>query len=97
MHIFSTGHRMRLLFASCWLWAVCSPALAVPGDWERIGQAGDWKDTTAGTLFNGRLYTVEKSGALYVTERATQCVTCLFGRPTTASYHGQPLLRTSTG
>ena len=36
-------------------------------------------------------------GALHVAERATQCVTCLFGRPTTASYHGQPLLRTSTG
>jgi hypothetical protein len=71
MHIFSTGHRIRLLFASCWLWAVCGPALAVPGDWERIGLAGDWKDTTAGTLFKGRLYTVEKSGALYVTDLRT--------------------------
>ncbi len=45
------------------------PAAAVePGGWGRLGPAGAWKDTIAGTVLNDRLYTVEKTGYLYVTD-----------------------------
>ena len=36
-----------------------------------MGQAGDWKNTIAGATLNGRIYTVEQSGALYETNPAT--------------------------
>jgi hypothetical protein len=38
------------------------------GAWGRLGPAGGWKDTRAGAVLNDRLYTVENSGALYVTD-----------------------------
>jgi sugar lactone lactonase YvrE len=44
---------------------------ATAGAWEQVGPAGAWKDTLAGTILNGRLYTVESSGALYVTNLRT--------------------------
>lgn len=37
------------------------------GGWAQVGPAGAWKGTVAGTVLDGRLYTVEASGALYVT------------------------------
>ena len=38
------------------------------GEWTRSGRAGDWKNTIAGAVLDGKLYTVEASGALYVTD-----------------------------
>jgi hypothetical protein len=38
------------------------------GAWGRLGPAGAWKDTMCGVVLNGRLYTVETSGCLYVTD-----------------------------
>ena len=46
-------------------------ARAEPGAWKRVGNAGEWKDTIAGTTFKNRIYTVEKSGGLFVTDPAT--------------------------
>lgn len=40
------------------------------GSWRRIGKAGDWKNTTARTTLNGKIYTTEASGALYETNPA---------------------------
>lgn len=40
------------------------------GGWARIGPPAAWKDTLAGATLNGQLYTVEKSGALYVSDLA---------------------------
>jgi hypothetical protein len=39
--------------------------------WKQIGEAGAWKRTIAGTAMDGLIYTVEQSGALYVTDPAT--------------------------
>lgn len=44
------------------------PARAGVGDRTRLGQVGEWKDTVAAATSNNRLYTIEKSGALYVTD-----------------------------
>lgn len=38
---------------------------------ERIGSAGGWAKTIAGALLNGKLYTIESSGVLYVTDLET--------------------------
>lgn len=38
------------------------------GDRTRLGQAGGWKGTIAAVTVNNRLYTIENSGALYVTD-----------------------------
>ncbi len=46
-------------------------ARADVGDRIRLGQAGEWRDTIAGATLNNRLYTVEKSGTLYVTDLST--------------------------
>ena len=35
-----------------------------------VGKPGDWKDTIAAAGLNGQIYTVEKSGVLYVTSPA---------------------------
>ncbi len=43
-------------------------AKADVGDWKRIGKAGEWKNTIALATMNDRLYTIEKGGALYVTD-----------------------------
>jgi hypothetical protein len=40
------------------------------GDWKRIGKAGEWKGTIALATMNDRLYTIDNSGALYVTDLA---------------------------
>ncbi len=40
------------------------------GGWARIGPPSAWKDTLAGAILDGQLYTVEKSGALYVSDLA---------------------------
>ena len=42
-----------------------------PGGWARVGPAGAWKQTLAGAVLDGRLYTVESSGVLYVTNLDT--------------------------
>ena len=41
------------------------------GGWVRVGEQAGWKETTAGTIFNGKLYTTETSGNLYVTDLAS--------------------------
>ncbi|HLX62655.1 MAG TPA: hypothetical protein VKX17_15360 [Planctomycetota bacterium] len=38
------------------------------GGWTRIGSPGAWKNTHAGAILNGKLYTVETNGAFYVTD-----------------------------
>ncbi len=43
-------------------------ARANVGDRTRLGQAGEWKDTIGAVVSNNRLYTIETSGALYVTD-----------------------------
>ncbi len=49
--------------------SLCLPAQA--GSWKVVGKAGDWAGTIAGVTLDGRIYTAESSGALYVTEPAT--------------------------
>jgi hypothetical protein len=39
-----------------------------PGSWWRLGPAGAWKDTIAGAVLNAKLYTIETSGCLYMTD-----------------------------
>ncbi len=41
---------------------------AQAGSWKEVGKAGDWAGTIAGVALDGRIYTVESSGALYVTD-----------------------------
>lgn len=43
-----------------------SPSSA--GTWSQIGPAGAWRNTLAGTILDGRLYTVETNGYLYRTD-----------------------------
>jgi hypothetical protein len=40
------------------------------GSWRASGKPGDWVNTIAGAVLNGRLYTVEAGGALYETDPA---------------------------
>ena len=47
---------------------------AQAGSWKQVGKAGDWAGTIAGTALNNKIYTVEASGALYVTEPASGCL-----------------------
>lgn len=47
---------------------VLQQAQAGVGDRIRIGQAGDWRGTVAAVTVNNRLYSIETSGALYVTD-----------------------------
>lgn len=44
------------------------PAKVANSRWGHVGPAGAWKDTIAGTMFKGSLYTVESDGVLYVTD-----------------------------
>lgn len=41
------------------------------GSWTQVGEAGAWKNTLAGAVLNGRLFTAEPSGILYATNPAT--------------------------
>jgi hypothetical protein len=41
------------------------------GSWKQSGKAGDWIGTIAGVGQKGMVYTVENSGALYMTEPST--------------------------
>lgn len=43
---------------------------AQAGSWKMVGKAGDWAGTIAGAALNDKIYTVETSGALYVTDPA---------------------------
>ncbi|MCX6557293.1 MAG: hypothetical protein NTW95_07695 [Candidatus Aminicenantes bacterium] len=49
--------------------SVCLTAQA--GSWKVVGKTGDWAGTIAGVALDGRIYTAESSGALYVTDPAT--------------------------
>ncbi len=40
------------------------------GTWAQVGEQGGWKATTAGTVLQEKLYTIETSGKLYVTDPA---------------------------
>jgi hypothetical protein len=46
-------------------------AFADEGDWVRVGPAGAWQPTVAGTIFKGQLYTAENNGGLYRTNLLT--------------------------
>src|SRR5262249_15425595 len=37
----------------------CYRVSQTTGGWIRLGKPGDWKETIAGTMLNGKLYTVE--------------------------------------
>ncbi len=50
------------------------------GSWKQIGEPKAWTNTIAGVALNGKLYTVEQSGALYVTDPASGVWTQL-GKP----------------
>lgn len=41
---------------------------AAPGNWKQLGPSAGWKNTITGAVLNNKLYTVEKSGQLYVTD-----------------------------
>ena len=41
------------------------------GSWKQVGDAGAWENTVAGTVLDGTLYTVERSGALYAADVET--------------------------
>lgn len=67
--------RIKRSFLSCFCLLVLmmtagalQQARANVGDRTRLGQAGEWKDTIGAVVSNNRLYTIEKSGALYVTD-----------------------------
>ena len=40
----------------------------VAGGWTLVGAKGAWKNTIAGAILRGRLYTIELSGVLYETD-----------------------------
>lgn len=42
----------------------------VAGGWNRVGAKGSWKNTVAGTILNGQLYTIEANGVLFETDLA---------------------------
>ncbi|MFO0810048.1 MAG: hypothetical protein U0746_15610 [Gemmataceae bacterium] len=63
--------KKQVLLATVLGLSVCGALQAGPGDWERIGRAGDWKGTIAGAVLKGRIYTVEREGGLYETEPST--------------------------
>jgi hypothetical protein len=44
------------------------PSKVANSRWGQVGPAGAWKDTIAGTMFKGSLYTVESDGVLYSTD-----------------------------
>lgn len=45
--------------------------LAQPGGSRQLGKAGEWVNTLKAVEVNGKIYTIEKSGALLVTDPAT--------------------------
>ena len=47
---------------------ICQTVRAQPGVRTRLGTAGEWKDTIALATMDDRLYTIERNGALYVTD-----------------------------
>ncbi len=56
------------------LFVVMAFSLILPGQagsWKQIGKAKAWAGTIAGVPLNGKLYTVDQSGALYATEPAS--------------------------
>jgi hypothetical protein len=44
---------------------------AQAGSWKQVGKAGEWAGTIAGVALNGKIYTMESSGAFYVTDPAS--------------------------
>ena len=41
------------------------------GGWAQVGGNAQWKETIAGTIHDGKLYTAETNGGLYLTDLAT--------------------------
>jgi len=58
-----------LIFLCCLI--ISLPSYAAPGSWMQIGQKGEWSNTLDATILDELLYSVEKSGFLYVTELTT--------------------------
>jgi len=63
--------KTKCLFVMFTLVAVVAMLTAQTGSLKQVGKAGDWINTIAGTGMGGKIYTIEKSGALYVTDPAT--------------------------
>jgi hypothetical protein len=63
--------RGKIIFWGVTVWAVALLLQAQAGSWKPVGKPGDWVGTIAGAALNNKIYTVEASGALYVTEPAS--------------------------
>ena len=62
-HLFAAGDRLYEIDRAGSLYAV-EPN---DGGRRRLGEVGAWKDTIAGVVLNGKLYTTETNGGLYET------------------------------
>lgn len=60
------GFALVLAVLACSQWAA-----ADPGQWSRVGRAGDWKQTICATSDGSVMYSVESSGRLYLTNLRT--------------------------
>ncbi len=61
-------HQWASVFFVLMVFSLILPGQA--GSWKQIGKPKAWAGTIAGVGLNGKLYTVEKSGTLYVTDPA---------------------------
>ncbi|HMC99794.1 MAG TPA: hypothetical protein VKH37_06570, partial [Ferruginibacter sp.] len=62
---------MKRFATSLLLLCIATAALAQPGSWKMIGNAGEWANTIQSAQIGNKLYTVEKSGKFYVTDVTT--------------------------
>ena len=62
--------RRKFVFIVCSL-ALSLTSYSAPGSWKQIGQKGEWSHTLSATILDQMLYSVEKSGFLYVTDLTT--------------------------
>ncbi len=63
--------KTRCLFVTVTVLAVFSLLMAQTGSLKQAGKTGDWVNTIVGIGMSGKIYTIEKSGAFYVTDPAT--------------------------
>lgn len=62
--------KRKIVFACCLVLTASLILHSQAGSWKAVGKTGDWAGTIAGAVLDGRIYTAESSGALYVTEPA---------------------------
>jgi hypothetical protein len=60
--------RGKVFFSGILVLAAALLLQAQAGSWKQVGKAGAWNGTIAGAVLNEKIYTVESSGAFYVTE-----------------------------